>query len=337
MRRPRIAVTELHLHLEGSLFPASAIELARSRGHAWGRETAASLRRRFSYRSFDDFLAVIREMCVVLCSEAALERAARELSVFLRSHGVLYAEVYVSPLIYIRWGMSYPEVIGSVRRGFEEAARGGGAACAILLDSVRHWGVEAAEEVLESARSHPDDAVVGFGLGGGETVPLHEFAGVFDAARGLGLHTLAHAGETGDATQVIDAIETLGVERIAHGIRAIESPAALDLLRRRRIPLDLAITSNYRTGVVGGAHPIRKLIDEGVIVTLSTDDPSLFRTDPVREQLRAVRFGGLSRDELFEVARNAIAVSFASASMKDDLYSSLELRRSGAAVKGVMG
>jgi adenosine deaminase len=331
MNRPRIAVTELHLHLEGSLFPATAIELARSRGHVWGRETTASLRRRFRYRSFDDFLSVIREMCVVLCSEAALERAARELSLFLRGHGVLYAEVYVSPLIYIRWGMSYPEVIGSVRRGFEDAASGGGAVCTILLDSVRHWGVEAAEEVLEGARQHPDEAVVGFGLGGSETVPLQDFAGVFETARGLGLHTLAHAGETGDATQVIDAIETLGVERIAHGFRAVESPPALDLLRRRRIPLDLAITSNYRTGVVGGPHPIRKLIDEGVTVTLSTDDPSLFRTDPVREQHRAVRFGGLSRDELFEVARNGIDVSFAPDSIRNELYFRLERRRTDAA------
>jgi aminodeoxyfutalosine deaminase len=330
MKRSPVAVSELHIHLEGSLFPASAVELARSSGHLWSNETPSSLRRRFRYGSFDDFLATIREMCAVLCSPHALERAARELSIFLSLHGVLYAEVYVSPLIYIRWGMSYPEVIGSVRRGFDEAARQGGAACSILLDSVRHWGVEAAEDVIEAARDHPDESVVGFGLGGGETVPLEDFASVFEAARSLGLHTVAHAGETGDATQVIDAIEILGVERVAHGIRALESPAALHLLRHRQIPLDLAITSNYRTGLVRGLHPIRKLVDEGVTVTISTDDPSLFRTDPVREQLRAERFGELSRDELFEVARNAIAVSFASESIKDELYSRLELRRTDA-------
>lgn len=326
MTKP-IGVTELHLHLEGSLFPRSAIEIARKIRHPWAGETERSLRSRFRYRDFDEFLETIREMCALLSSPGALERVARELSLFLGAHAVLYAEVYVSPLIYMRCGIGYDEVIGAVAGGFSEGEREGGSACTILLDSVRHWGREAAESVLEAAARHPHESVAGFGLGGAETPPLEDFVSVFEAAREIGLRRLVHAGETGTGDDVAKAVELLGVERIAHGIRAVDSATALELLRRKRVPLDLAVTSNYRTRVTAGRHPIRSLIDEGIIVTLSTDDPSLFRTDPIREYRRARRLGDLSVGELFAVAANGIEASFASESKKAELRRELERRR----------
>lgn len=322
-----IGTTELHLHLEGSLFPRSAIELASGSGHPWSRDTEQSLRRKFTYSSFEGFLERIREMCSLLCSPVALQRAARELSLYLIRYGVSYAEVYVSPFIYMRSGISYEQVIGSVSDGFEEAEAEGGATCTILLDSVRHWGTDAAEAVLDAAARRPHDRVIGFGLGGSETPPLEEFVRHFERAGDLGLHRLVHAGETGAGEDVCKAIELLGVERIAHGIRALESERALAMLRERAIPLDIAVTSNYRTRVVRGEHPIRKLIDEGIATTLSTDDPSLFRTDPIREYVRARRFGRLRTEELFAIAGNGIEMSFAPPHLKEDLRRVLASRR----------
>lgn len=322
-----IGITELHLHLEGSLFPRSAIELASGSQHPWSAETESSLRRRFTYTSFDGFLQTIREMCSLLCSPAALQSTARELSLFLNRFGVRYAEIYVSPFIYMRVGIEYESVINSVSAGFEEAEAAGGAKCLILLDSVRHWGPSAAAAVLEGAAAHPHERVIGFGLGGSETPPLEEFTDSFEYAASLGLRRVVHAGETGAGDDVWKAIELLGVERIAHGIRALESARALGMLRETGIPLDIAITSNYRTRVVNGAHPIRELIDEGITTTLSTDDPSLFRTDPVREYVRARRFGRLSSEELYGVAKNGIEASFAPAELKEELRRELESRR----------
>lgn len=323
-----IGITELHLHLEGSIFPASAIEIAAAVGHPWSEETVPSLRRRFRYSGFDSFLETIREMCSLLCSTSALQRTARELSLFLSRFGVRYAEVYVSPYIYMRLGMEYVEVVDAVIAGFEEAEIGGGARCVVLLDSVRHWGPDAAGVVLDAAAAHPRGRVIGFGLGGSETPPLEEFVDAFERAGSLGLRRIVHAGETGAGDDVRKAVEILQVERIAHGIRALESPRALALLRESGVALDIAVTSNYRTRVVTGEHPIRRLMDAGISTTLSTDDPSLFRTDPIREYERARRFGRLTHEELYEVAMNGIDKSFATEEMKHELRRELASRRS---------
>lgn len=327
MERSVSGVTELHLHLEGSLSAESAVEIARARSHAWGAYTARQLRKRFVFADFLGFLGAIREMCMVLSSPAALERAAFELSLSLKRDGVEYGEVYMSPYIYVRWGLDYGEVLRAVDRGFAQGSAVGGAACAILIDSVRQWGPDAAEKVLDGLEANRVQRAIGFGLGGEERVPLEEFRGVFDRARGMGLRTLVHAGEGAGAEDVWKAIDELGVERVAHGIRALEDPELLRELARRRIPLDLAISSNYKTRVVTAfPHPIRRLLDAGVIVTLSTDDPSLFRTTLRREYVRARRFGHLNDDELRAVAANGVHAAFLGDLRKKQLLHLLEQR-----------
>jgi aminodeoxyfutalosine deaminase len=321
-----VGIAELHLHFEGSLSIASAIELAAKRNHPWGELTAPELRKRFRYDGFGSFLMAVKGMAEVLCSIEALERNARELSCFLARHGVAYAEVYVSPYIYVAWGLDGNDVMQAVDRGFAAAEAEGGARCAILLDSVRQWGPEAAERVLDLHESTRLDRVAGFGLGGEESVPFEEFRGIYDRARALGLHTLAHAGEAGNPADVAKAIDMLGVERVAHGFRALDDPVALGRLRASGVPLDLAVTSNYRTGVVRGAHPIRRLLDEGIPVTLSTDDPSLFRVDLPREYRRVRRLCGVSESEAREIARNAVRFSFADSRARAALLEELEHR-----------
>ena len=326
--RPR-GITELHLHFEGALQVESAVELAARRGLPWGEMTPSELRRSFRFADFRSFLMAVKSMAEVLCALEALERNARELSLFLRGHGVAYAEVYFSPYIYVWWGLEGGEVMRAVDRGFADAEAGGGARCAILLDSVRQWGPEAAGRVLDLHEESSLARVVGFGLGGEESVPFAEFIDAFTRARELGLHTLVHAGESGRPEDVAHAIETLGVERIAHGFRALDDPGVLARLRASGIPLDLAVTSNYRTGVVRGPHPIRRLLDEGIPVTLSTDDPSLFRIDLPREYRRVGRLCGVTDDELREIARNGVRYSFASDETKTRLLGELDARLAG--------
>lgn len=326
MIAPISGITELHLHLEGSLSIPSAIELAAKKNHRWGAMSPYELRRSLRFASLDSFLLSVRDMAGILCSTEALERCAYELSLELSAKSVEYAEVYCSPYIFVRWGMKYGEVMAAVDRGFARGEEEGGCSCAILLDTVRQWGPEAAAAVLDGHQRAPLARVAGFGMGGQESVPMRDFTTVFSRARDLGLHTLAHAGECSSAQDIRDAIELLGVERIAHGIRAVDDPILLEELARIQIPLDLAITSNYRTQAVRGTHPIRKLLDAGARVTLSTDDPSLFGTNLKKEYRRAERLCGVSPGELAGIARNGIDASFASASLKDRLHERLAAR-----------
>ena len=294
-----------------------AIAISRASQHSWGDETAAGLRRRFRYENFFDFLDTIKTMCGFLCSVDALERTARWVSEMLGSHGVVYAEVYTSPLIYQRWGLRWSEVSGALEEGFAEGEDEGGARCMILLDSVRQWGPDAAHEVLGLQQNEPCARVIGFGLGGEESVDLVEFLDVYERARDLGLRTTVHAGETGEASDVAFAIEKLRVDRVAHGIRCLDDASVLDLVRDSKTPLDLAVSSNYRTRVVRGIHPIGALLGAGLTVTLGTDDPTLFGTDPERELRRAICAGNLGAEEAMSIITAGVEASFAPANLKD--------------------
>jgi adenosine deaminase len=327
MPRSPVANSELHLHLEGSLSAETAVAMAWLRGHPWGLLTPAQLRRKFRFRDFGGFLQVIREMCAILASYDALERAARELSIRLRSQGVSRAEVYCSPYIFVRWGMDFGETLGALDRGFEEGERGGGATCAILLDTVRQWGPQAASIVLDGFAEHPMARVVGFGMGGEEGFPMEVFETTYARARDLGLRTTVHAGEIAGPADVWKAVEVLKVDRIAHGVKAVEDHNLLERIRQSGVTLDLAITSNYMTGAVRGPHPIRRFLDQGITLTLGTDDPSLFRTSLPMEFARARRFCGVSEEELRQLARNAVTSSFADDAEKSRLLEELERRR----------
>jgi len=320
------ANTELHLHFEGSLSIESAVELAAARDLPWGALTPGQLRKQFVYPDFTSFLLAVKGMAEVLCSLPALARNARELSLFLSRHGVSYAEVYFSPYIYVSWGLDGVAAMRAVDEGFASGETEGGAQCVILLDSVRQWGPDAANRVLDIHAETNLDRVKGFGLGGQESVPFEEFRATFDRARTLGLHTVVHAGESGDPRDVSKAIDLLGVERIAHGIRALEEPDVFSRLVASGVPLDLAVTSNYRTRVVAGVHPIGQFLDSGVPLTLSTDDPSLFRIDLPREFRRVRRVCGLGEKELREIARNGVRYSFAPEELKARLFADLDRR-----------
>lgn len=303
-------IVDLHTHLEGSLPLSEALRIAATHPeHPWHDSTIEELEA-LEFGSFDRFLDAIRSMCSLLCSTDALAIAARELSLMFGRDGLSHAEVYVSPYIYERWGLDARDSMRAVELGFEEGQRNGGTRCMILLDSVRQWGVDAAARVLDSYEQHRWSRVVGFGLGGEESEPLRDFVATYERARKLGLRTVVHAGETGPASDVAIAVEELGVDRVAHGIRALDDPGVVRLLVESGTPLDLAITSNYATGVVRGVHPIRKLIDAGVNVTIGTDDPALFRTSPKRELERAIADGELSEDEVSKIARDSIRFGF---------------------------
>jgi adenosine deaminase/aminodeoxyfutalosine deaminase len=175
------------------------------------------------------------------------------------------------------------------------------------LDAIRQLGADHVMEIAKLTARYVDDGVVSFGVGGDEVRgPASEFREAYQYAKDAGLRLTAHAGETAGPDSVRDALD-IGAERIGHGIRAAEDPDLLRRLREERIPLEVCITSNVRTGAVASleAHPVRRLVDAGVIVTLNSDDPGMFGSDLATEFRLAEQIFGLNPAQLAQIRQNA--------------------------------
>jgi adenosine deaminase len=301
---------ELHLHLEGAISPSTLVRLSRRLGEP-AFPTVESVRARCLSLSAERFFALYRDVCRHLTRPSDYTLLARDLVRHLVREGISHAEVYVSPAIVERIGLSWPAVVAAIEPVFAAHEAAGRGAVRVLLDSVRHWGPDAAMRVLDLHEQTRWARVVGFGLGGDEaSVPARAFEAVYERVRELGLAPLVHAGEWAGPESVAEALERLRPVRIAHGVRAAEDPRLVALLARKAIPLDVCIASNLATGVVtkGEPHPALALLRAGVVVTLSTDDPGLFGTT-LRNEYAALARLGATADELDRVVGASLSAS----------------------------
>jgi adenosine deaminase len=305
---PATPKAELHLHLEGAIAAPTLVRLSR-RFRRPAFPGLPDVRARQRPGDFRDFLALYRDVCRCLKSPADYALVARDLVRRLSRERIRYAEVYVSPAVIERMGLDWAGVRAAVESVFASFERRSGGRVVVLLDSVRQWGPAAADRVLDLHASSPWPRAAGFGLGGDETsIPSAAFGRVFDRARALSLAPLIHAGEWSGADSVAEAVESLRPVRIAHGFRAAEDPGLVRLLARKKIPLDICLRSNRATRAVapGDRHPVLELLRAGVPVSLSTDDPGLFRSTLRAEFAELARLGA-TRSELETVLANGFA------------------------------
>ena len=318
-RRPRRTArsrVEIHLHLEGSISPARL----RALWAASGRDPSlpSNPQSLYRHRSFPEFLQHFAEITKALRRPEDLAQVTTDLCRKLRRQGVAAAEVFFSPVILTRRGLPFLEMLDAMDEAVSRQKARGGPAIAWILDAVRQWGPAGMEENLRCAALAPG-RILGIGIGGDErSVPTEAFASLFQAARASGLRTVAHAGEFAGPASVWEAVELLGAERIGHGIRSGEDSMLLAMLRRRRIPLEVCPTSNLRTGVIKSwrAHPLPRLVAEGIRVTVNTDDPALFRTSLHGEFQALRRRLGLRSAAIRNIEREGVRASFLSASEK---------------------
>ena len=232
----------------------------------------------------------------------------RDLLARLAEQNVQYAEITLSAGV-ILWKQ---EDFGAVYEAVQREAARSPVRVRWIVDAVRQFPLEDAWKVVDLAAERVGDGVVAIGIGGDEVRgPAHLFGDLFASARDRGLHLTAHAGEAAGPESVRAAL-AIGAERIGHGIRAIDDASLVDELRRRRIPLEVCITSNVCTGVVGSLeqHPVRRLFESGVPIVLNTDDPALFRTTLNGEfELAGSQFG-FTEVELEQVAANGFQHAF---------------------------
>jgi aminodeoxyfutalosine deaminase len=311
---------ELHLHLEGSVEPATLVELRHRHGD---RATLAETEALYSYTDFQTFLMAFKEVSAHLRGPDDFEFITYRLMQRLKEENVLHAEVYVAVGVCLYRRQDFAAIFEGLERGRARGARDFGVSLLWIFDATRHFGVEEAQKVFELAVLYQDRHVVGVGIGGDEQkAPPELFRSVYGYAADNGLRLTAHAGETGPPESVWGALN-LRAERIGHALTAAQDPDLIDELGQRQIPLELCITSNLRTGVCKAIaeHPVRNYFDQGMMITLNTDDPALFGTTLAREYQLAQDAFAFTDEHLRELARNSFEASFLPAEKKVEFLS----------------
>jgi aminodeoxyfutalosine deaminase len=236
----------------------------------------------------------------------------------LKEESILHAEVYISVGVCLWRKQDFAAIFEGLDRGRARGARDFGISLLWIFDAVRQFGVEEAQRVFELAVRYQDRSVVGVGIGGDELkAPPELFRSVYGYAEDNGLRLTAHAGETGPAESIWGALN-LRAERIGHGVTAAQDPDLIEELAYRQIPVEICLTSNLRTGVCKAIaeHPAKSYFDQGIMITLNTDDPAMFGTSLSREYQLAQDTFAFTDEHLRELARNSFEASFLPAEKK---------------------
>lgn len=307
---------ELHLHLEGSVEPATLLELRQRHGMP-GAEPG-EVERLYDYHDFNGFLMAFKAVTEHLQKPEDWELITYRLMQRLRSENVVHAEAYVSVGVCHWQGKDFDSIFEALERGRMQGERDFGVSLLWIFDATRHFGPERAQHVAETAVRYRDRNVVAFGIGGDERRAGPElFRDTFAYARDHGLHVVAHAGETTGPESIWGAMN-LKAERIGHGLTAWYDRELMAELVQRQIPVEVSVTSNLRTGCCRNVqeHPLKMYFDTGIMVTLNSDDPGIFGTSLGREYQLAQDAFGFTNEQLRELARNSFEASFLPAEKK---------------------
>ncbi|MFI1848782.1 adenosine deaminase [Streptomyces sp. NPDC020480] len=309
---PPIPKAELHLHIEGTLEPELAFALAERNGVELPYASQDELRAAYSFTDLQDFLDLYYALMAVLRTEDDFADLANAYLARARAQGVRHAEIFFDPQAHTARGVAIGTVIGGLSRALDAAERTYGITTRLIMCFLRDESAESALETFESARPYLD-RLTAVGLDSAEVGnPPSKFREVYARAREAGLKCVAHAGEEGPPAYVWEALDILGVDRVDHGVRSLEDEALVARLVADQVPLTVCPLSNVRLRVVDRLedHPLRAMLDAGLLVTVNSDDPAYFggyagdNFDAVRDALR------LDDATLRTLARNSFRASF---------------------------
>jgi adenosine deaminase len=317
---------ELHCHLEGTAGPALIRRLA-ERNNIILAETLFTPDDRFAWSDFPGFLSTFddagqairtvrdyRDVTYAYLCECAIE-------------GAIYVEVMSSPDHAAAAGMSYEAHLEGIVQGIDDAERDHGIIGRLIVTCVRHFGPAQAMKVADQVCGSPHPYVVGFGMGGDEHAhAFKDFTSAFNRIHMAGLPCTVHAGEWSGAASVNEALDTLPVERIGHGVRAVEDKHVLERLARESIHLEVCPTSNVMMRIYPGydAHPFNILRDVGISVSLNSDDPPYFATTIGQEYEIAGSQLGLENLDLLQISENALTAAFVDEATRQQLHKKLD-------------
>jgi adenosine deaminase/aminodeoxyfutalosine deaminase len=304
---------ELHLHLEGTVDAPTLWVLAERHRTALFEAGRGAVDTLYRTSDFTRFLEAFKIVCEHLRDAEDYELITYNALRRLAEQNVVYAEIMVSAGVILWKGQDLRSVMEGVESGYARARQDFGIRAQWIFDGVRHFGVDAVRAVADAALSLRGFGVIGLGIGGDERRgPAECFGEIYAYSRGEGLRLTAHAGEACGPESVWAAIRVLGVDRIGHGLTAAQDRRLVEHLAEMQIPVELNVTSNVRTGCLAepALHPVRRYFDEGLLVTLNSDDPALFGADLNQEYVLAHRLFSFTRQELTRIAENSFRAAF---------------------------
>ena len=317
---------ELHIHEEAVIGRGTIKKLYRnSSGKSMSKEELDEL---FSYTDLAGFLAAFIKIQGMLTQASDLGYILSDLQTYLKANNIVYCESFFSPTTPLRKGFGYSEMMRILSAGIERIQSEDGRTVRLLVDVSRSFGPENAQRNLDLVLAEKNPYVIGIGLGGDEEKgPAKDYRQVFDNAVKAGLHVVAHAGETCESWSMKDSIELLHAERIGHGISAAYDEAFMQELAAKRFPLEVCPTSNtftrkYVTRLQD--HPIRKLFDAGIPVTVNTDDPVFFKVSLIDEYWNLHKMLGFSMQEIKQLVLNGFNAAFISGEQKRSYCDAVE-------------
>ena len=325
----RLPKAELHLHLEGTVTPATLVEL--SARHDAKPLTLPDAEALYKFTDFTGFIEAFKAVTRQLICAEDYELAAWRMMQRLAEQGVVHAEVFISVGVIYMWRnhdlTCFEPIFDGLERARQRAERELGLTVYWIFDAVRHFTVPEAERVFKKAAGLRSEfpSIIGIGLGGDERRTGSEpFRDLYAQSRAAGLRLTNHAGETTGPEAIWEAL-SIGSERLGHALSAIQDDALVEELRTRSIGMELNPTSNVRTGVCSSfaVHPLRRYFDAGLLVTLNSDDPAFFGSDVANEYLLAHTEQAFTPSELRQLAANSIRASFLPESTKHSWLSKI--------------
>jgi len=316
----RMPKVELHLHLEGAIEPATAIDLMRRNGADYVPASSLDLERLYRFENLTQFVTALRSVSNHIQRLEDLQRITRELLESLISQNVRYIEFDCAVQKYLDLGFSLSEILAALHECTREAAARIEARLVINLQ--RSHGPQKTAELVERIAAIDHPLVAGIGLSGDESLyPQQDYRRAFDLAREARLHRTVHAGEARGPESIRDALDLLHAERIDHGTRAIEDPRLVDRLREEQIPLTQCLSSNLRLNIIPDlhSHPFPLFLRQGLVVALHTDDPHVFGITLSGEYHLAQTGFSLTRDEIRRIVFNGVQAVFLPADRREEL------------------
>lgn len=327
---------DLHYHLDGGLRPRTIIDIAKKEGIELPVDNAVDmapyLMAKDDCKSLNEYLKKFDLPLKCLQTAYSQRRVAAEAVEDAAAHNVKYLEVRFAPQLMREGGLTVFEVTKNVIEGLQEGEAESNTHARAILVCMRNHSAEKNLEVIEAAKEFLGKGVCGVDLAGDEAgFPPRLYREVFGLACKYGIPVTIHAGEAGGAENIYEAVKNLGAVRIGHGIRLKENPRLLSLIKRRRIPLEICVTSNIQTKAAASfeTHPIREYFDAGVTVTVNTDNTTVSNTDLTREYKILRDKYGFTNEELKQLVFNAANAAFLEQPEKnrlfEEIYNELEV------------
>lgn len=323
-----IPKAELHLHIEGSLEPELMFAMAKKNGVKIKYNSIEELHAAYDFNNLQEFLNLYYTGADVLLTEEDFYDLTMAYLKKAHEDNVVHTEIFFDPQTHTVRGVKFESIVNGIIRALEDGEKEMNISSHLIMCFLRHLDEKSAMKTLDYALDHKDK-IIGVGLDSSELGnPPSKFINVFERAQKEGFLTVAHAGEEGPAAYVWEAIDLLNVMRVDHGVRSIDDKKLIDELVKRQIPLTVCPLSNLKLKVVSDLkdHPLKKMLDKNLMVTVNSDDPSYFGGYVNQNYLEVAHALNLTKDDILILAKNSFTSSFLSDAEKKKFVERVELK-----------